>query len=232
MRIITIILSISAILFAGQTNWRFYFDVQSGRSQKFTIGMDRQASDHFDRGFDVPAPPATMAPPSGFYPYISFVDTNYRYLDAAWTDIRAISDSSKWIIILHHPETLTTITWRTDSIPIGNLDIDNIDIRMLDGKFIIPKSDTIFTIKYSRKPIISTEPQLKIDFNLPKPAKVNIVIYGKHWKQIDKLDYGTLVAGEYNKKWKPSAKLSGVFIYQVFADDILIAVGKLLTVSN
>ncbi len=232
MRIITIILSISAILLAGQTNWRFYFDVKSGRSQKFTIGMDAQATDHFDRGFDTPAPPATMAPPSGFYPYISFVDTNYRYLDAAWTDIRAISDRASWKIILHHPEAPTTITWRTDSIPRGNLYIDGIDIRMLDGKFTIPQSDTIFEIEYSRKPIVDNQQKLTIDFKLSKPAKVHSVILGKNSKQIDKIDYGTLVAGEYHKKWLPKGKLSGTYIYQVFADDVLISVGKLVAIGK
>ncbi len=206
--------------------WRFEFTVTSGRSQNFTIGMDPAATDGFDRKFDMPAPPATMAPPHGFYPYISFVDTNYRYLDAAWKDIRAPHDTAMWKIILHYPGTLTTITWDPKKLPRkGKIRIEGIDAALLEGKFTVPAGDTIVIIEYAKKGFAGSGGHKTVDFVLKKPARVHALIYKKGWQLVERVDFGSLVAGEYHKKWTP--KKPGEYFYNVFADDRLIAVGQI-----
>ncbi|GEM_PF-2484228 len=226
-RIISLIVAISVVLaWSAPKNWQFDFTITSGRSQNFTIGMNDSATDRFDRQFDMPAPPATMAPPHGFYPYISFVDTNYRYLDAAWKDIRAPHDSALWKIILHYPDTLTTITWEPKKLPVGGkILIEGIDASLLGGKYVVPQGDTIVEIKYISASKYRPQGGKVIRFNLKEPARVHALVYSAGWKMVDDVDFGSLVPGEYKKVWKP--KSSGEFFYQVFAGDKLIAAGPL-----
>ncbi len=194
--------------------------------------MDTAATVGFDRGLDVPAPPASMAPPSGFYPYIAFVDTNYQYLDAAWADIRAVGDSAEWKIIIHNPTDRTTIKWNPDSIPPGIIQINGIGIRKFSGEYEVAKNETSIVITYFREQMKPVEATSIIEFELEEASNVVIKIRDSGGRVKDILELGTLVKGEYRRKWNAEGQEPGIYIYNVYANDNLIATGKIAIVGE
>jgi len=221
------------IIFAGGNNWRIELSVASGRTQKLTIGMDTVATDGFDRGIDIPSPPVSMAPPTGFYPFIKFEDPNYTYIPAAWADIRAVSEKAKWKIILHGVEEPVTASWTGIELPAGYLTINGIDFNSLAGKFVVPANDTILEIDYCEKrPKMPEEHTTAIKFKLDKPAHIKVVIKDKNGIHVETLDYGTVVAGEHHRNWHPVEASPGIFLYEIYADDEITAYGKLVILGH
>jgi len=191
--------------------WQLSLKISEKPSFTLAIGMKDSATDLFDPRIDRAAPPIL---PTGIFPYMPIWDKKYPYIRSLWWDIRSPKDSATWKIIIHNMKDSVTITWPNDSLPKGKLTINNYDMRKLAGKFVAPPNDTIIIIKYFKKPLGSFLPG-NIKFSLPDDAKnVSIVIVDEGGNLQDRVELGSLKAGEHSISWQPKKTSdSGKFYY-------------------
>ncbi len=124
--------------------WRSVITIDAGRVHKLTIGMEDSASVGFDLKIDKPSPPP---PPIGFYCFFSLSDSNYDFIDGLWGDIRPISDSASWEVILRRQEEEAVVA--VDSLPReGSIYINEQKMDSSKTELIVPKGSGTIDIKF------------------------------------------------------------------------------------
>ncbi|MGB9561921.1 MAG: hypothetical protein ACPL6C_03820, partial [bacterium] len=141
------------IAISFMVGWRFSFYIDTDRQTELTIGMEKGATDGFDRELDQVAPPL---PPEGSHSFFPIKDQRYSFIEALWRDIRAPQERAVWKITTVNLEKEINIIWDPDSLPQGDIRYnDSISLQQYQsGKLNIGMAKT-FTLVYYRKPLPS-----------------------------------------------------------------------------
>jgi len=205
-------------LFVG---WRFSFYIDTDRETKLTLGMEKGATDGFDKGVDQVAPPL---PPEGSHSVFPLADKRYSFIDALWTDIRGFSENASWTITIANLEKPVRILWNPDSLPPGDLLYnDTLSLRQFPNGILPIGTTNQFKLVYHEKPIptkIITQTKAQLIFSLDAPSpnpfnsttnimfsipddktEITLTIMDMLGKPVRRLFSGKLDAGKYRMMW-------------------------------
>ena len=188
--VIIYIMVILLIIGVCNAQWSFKLDIDWGtaggvpeRSCRFGTHID--ATDGFDEGIDLPAPP----PPDFHRVYFPCEDTLYRWL---LEDYRAVSDSVFWVLIINCMGYVdycsSIVSWCSDSVPFsyGRTYFDTLvdmttatDMGDSDTLYLYNLPDTAYLMFVSYDLVPEQKPQIPHDFALsahPNPFNSAVTI--------------------------------------------------------
>ena len=212
-------------------DWRVHLEIQAGSAHDWAlIGVDSNATDNFDVGFDVPKPPTT---PNPNHVNIGFnhPDWNPVLGESYIIDIRSpLADPAvkEWEVQLSSTieDSLITVSWTIDNIPedmVYSFEYGTESINLLEqGSLDFPYSGEVisFFLKAEKSPVsaedakvIPTEYSLQqnfpnpfnpittIRYGLPEAAQVTLFIYDIKGRKVRSLIGEQQAAGSYEYQW-------------------------------
>jgi len=181
-----------------------------GVTQSLTVGMSDNTVPNIDFRFDLVSPP--VSPASKFNGYISADHQRFNRLDR---DIKPISRSASWDIIVDAPGEEVTLSWHPADLPgdknaVLKIESKTVDMQTTNSIQIPAGKNTVkLIVDTSSKPqelVLMPNwpnpfnPETWIPYKLPKNADVVITIYDALGRPIRKLDLAHKSAGAYIDK--------------------------------
>ncbi len=212
-------------------DWRVHLEIQAGSAHDWAlIGVDSNATDNFDVGFDVPKPPTT---PNPNHVNIGFnhPDWNPVLGESYIVDIRSpLEDPAvkEWEVQLSSTiaDSLITVSWTIDNIPedmVYSFEYGTESINLLEqGSLELPYSSEVisFILKAEKSPVsaeyekvIPTEyslhqnfpnpfnPTTTIRYGLPEASQVTLYIYDIKGRKVRSIIGEHQTAGSYEYLW-------------------------------